>query len=106
LRNQRFFSLAELNEAIKEKLTEFNAKPFQKRAGSRLSTFTEEEQPLLLLLPKAHYELSTWKVATVQFNYHISVNGMFYSVPYELIKHNVASHVICRGVSRRQWRES
>jgi len=87
LRNQRFFSLVELNEAIKEKLTEFNAKPFQKRAGSRLSVFIDEEQPLLLPLPATHYELSTWKVATVQFNYHIAVNGMFYSVPHELIKH-------------------
>jgi transposase len=89
LRDQRFFSLGELNEAIKEKLTEFNAKPFQKRTGSRLSAFTEEEQPLLLPLPKTHYELSTWKIATVQFNYHISVNSMFYSVPYEFIKHKV-----------------
>jgi len=71
LRDQRFFSLGELNETIKEKLTEFNAKPFQKRTGSRLNDFTEEAQPLLLPLPKTHYELSPWKIATVQFNYHV-----------------------------------
>lgn len=89
IRHQKFFSFAELNQAIAEKLTEFNAKPFQKKPGSRLSVFLEEEKTLLLPLPKAHYELAVWKTATVQFNYHISVAGMFYSVPYEFIKHRV-----------------
>ena len=89
LRNQQFFSLRELNEAIKEKLHEFNRKPFQKKPGSRLSTFMEEEKYALLPLPTAPYELDIWKIATVQFNYHISVDKMYYSVPYEYIKHKV-----------------
>lgn len=89
LRNQQFFSLAELNAAIREKLEEFNRKPFQKKPGSRLSVFLEEEKPTLLPLPRDQYELAIWKVATVQFNYHISVEKMHYSVPYEYIKHKV-----------------
>lgn len=89
LRHQKFFSLKELNEAIAEKLLEFNTRPFQKKAGSRVSTFLEEEQALLLPLPRTDYELATWKLATVQFNYHVHVAGMFYSVPYEFIKHKV-----------------
>jgi len=44
---------------------------------------------MLLPLPAAPYELATWKIATVQFNYHISVDNMHYSVPYEYIKHKV-----------------
>lgn len=31
------------------------------------------------------YELTEWKQATVQFNYHTSVDGMLYSFPYEYI---------------------
>lgn len=89
LRNQKFFSLAKLNEAIREKLVVFNSKPFQKKEGSRLSVFLEEEKPMLLPLPAAPYELATWKIATVQFNYHISVDKMHYSVPCEYIKHKV-----------------
>ncbi len=89
LRNQKFFSLTELNKAIREKLNEFNNKPFQKKEGSRLSVFLEEEKPMLLPLPATPYELATWKIATVQFNYHISVDKMHYSVPYEYIKHKV-----------------
>lgn len=51
--------------------------------------FLEEEKPLLAPLPATRYELAEWKTATVQFNYHISVNGMLYSVPYEFIKRKV-----------------
>jgi transposase len=89
LRRQQFFSIAELNHAIAEKLDEFNHKPFQKKPGSRFSIFHEEEKAMLLPLPRDSYELALWRVATVQFNYHISVEKMHYSVPYEYIKHKV-----------------
>jgi len=89
LRRQRFFSLPELNLAIREKLEVFNKKPFQRKPGSRLSIFREEEKSLLLPLPNAPYELAVWKVATVQFNYHIAIEKMFYSTPYSYIKHKV-----------------
>jgi transposase len=89
LRNQRFFTLAELNAAIKAKLEIFNSNPFQKKAGSRLTSFLEEEKLALQPLPVSPYELAFWKVAVVQFNYHITVEKMYYSVPYEYIKHQV-----------------
>lgn len=89
LRNQQFFSRAELNQEIQVKLKALNTKPFQKKEGSRHSVFIHEEKPFLLALPATPYELATWKVATVQINYHISVEKMHYSVPYEYIKHRV-----------------
>ena len=88
LRNRQFLSLSELNEAIWERLYEFNHKPFQKKDGSRASMF-EEERPFLLKLPSEPYELSQWKIATVAPNYHIAVDKMNYSVPYEYIKQKV-----------------
>jgi transposase len=88
IRNQQFLSLRELNEAIREKLHIFNSKPFQKKAGSRSILFTEEK-PFLLPLPIRLFELATWKIATVQYNYHISVDNQNYSVPYEYIKQKV-----------------
>lgn len=51
--------------------------------------YLAEEKPFLLTLPATPYELATWKIATVQFNYHISVEKMHYSIPYEYIKHRV-----------------
>lgn len=88
LKNRQFFSLWELNEAIRERLNLFNSKPFQKKEGSRLTVFNEENY-YLLPLPSSHYEMSTWKIATVSPNYHISVEKMNYSVPYEYIKQKV-----------------
>ena len=89
LRDEQFFSFAELNRAIRDKLELFNQRLFQKKEGSRRSLFLEEEKPLLAPLPSTRFELSDWKTATVQFNYHISVDGMLYSVPYEYIKKKV-----------------
>ena len=89
LRNEQFFSLDELNRAIRQKLEDFSHRPFQKKEGSRYEIFRDEELPLLAPLPATPYELAEWKQATVQFNYHISVDGMLYSVPYEYIKKKV-----------------
>lgn len=89
LRNEQFFSLGELNAAIRVKLSAFNANLFQKKEGSRLKLFIEEEKPLLAPLPTTRYELAEWKIATVQFNYHISLDGMLYSIPFQYIKRKV-----------------
>src|SRR5215469_2891980 len=88
LRNRQFFSIYELNLAIKRKLGDFNKKPFQKKEGCRESAFAEE-RPFLIPLPDKPFELSTWKIATVQLNYHIAAGKMYYSVPYEYIKYKV-----------------
>ena len=88
-RNEPFFSLTELNHAIREKLQDYNAGLFQKKEGSRLSIFRDEEMPLLAPLPSTPYELAEWKQATVQFNYHISIDSMLYSIPFEYIKRKV-----------------
>ncbi|MCP3033580.1 IS21 family transposase [Halobacillus sp. A1] len=89
LRNETFFSLKELNQAIQIKLKEFNEKPFQKKTGSRQIAFYEEEKFALLPLPFKQYELATWKTATVPLDYHIVVDEIHYSVPYEYVKHKV-----------------
>ena len=81
-------SQCQSQEAIRQKLDEFHKKPFQKREGCRESAFVEE-RPFLIPLPDKPFELSTWKIATVQFNYHIAVDKMYYSVPYEYIKYKV-----------------
>lgn len=81
-----------MNKAIQDKLYEFNHKPFQKKEGSRADAF-EEERVFLLPLPSAPFELSAWKVATVQYNYHVSAERMNYSVPYEYIKQQVQARL-------------
>jgi transposase len=89
LRHEKHFSLGDLNRDIHQKLEEFNRKPFQKKDGSRQSVFFEQEKAFLLPLPKTPYELATWKIATVQINYHVTVDRQHYSVYYEYVKSKV-----------------
>jgi len=84
IRNESFFSLAELNEAIREKLSDFNHKPFKQKDGSRHSLFQDEKQ-FLQPLPVHHFELAEWKTLKVGPNYHVTCLGQNYSAPYEYI---------------------
>jgi transposase len=92
LRNGQFFTLPELNTAIHSKLTEFNTKPFQKLEGSRQTKFLDEK-PFLLPLPRHPFELSTWKVATVQKDYHVAYQAQYYSVPHTYIGKKVEMRI-------------
>lgn len=98
LRNEQFFSLGELNAEIRRRLKDYNSAPFQKKVGSRLSLFLEEEMPLLAPLPATRFELAEHRTATVQFNYHIAVDKMYYSVPSQYIKEKVDVRLTDRTV--------
>lgn len=84
LRNHRFFSLAELNRAIAEKLVVFNQRPLQKMKVSRKHLFETIDKPALAPLPAHRYEYAQWKKVTVNIDYHIEVDQHYYSVPYQL----------------------
>src|SRR5699024_5949174 len=85
LRNMKFFSIEELNDEVWKKLDQLNNRPFQNRKGTRWSAFLEDEKFALSSLPATPYRMSEWRTAKVRPDYHISINSMFYSVPYELI---------------------
>ena len=89
LRNHTFFSLEELNKAVAEKLIEFNNRKFKKMEGSRRSLFETIDKPALKPLPIQAYEYAEWKKATVNIDYHITVDDHHYSVPYQLAKEQV-----------------
>ena len=93
MRNKEIHSVFEANSFVKEYLAKFNAEKFQKRAGSRLEEYLTIEKEKLRPLPKTPYEYGTWKFATVQLNYHISVDKMYYSVPFKYIKERVRVRV-------------
>jgi len=89
LRDQRFFSMGELNQAIAPLVTKLNDKPFQKLEGSRNSWFETQEKAKLLPLPTAPFELATWALAKVNIDYHVAVDNHYYSVPYTLVHKQV-----------------
>ena len=89
LRDQKFFSIREMNEAITEKLEELNDRPFQKMAGTRRSAYLEEEKQYMLPLPATPFEAAVWSVAKVPNDYLVSDGRNKYSVPYNLIGETV-----------------
>jgi transposase len=89
LRHRSFFSLAEMNAAIADRLEAINTRPFAKLPGSRESTFKEREAPLLRALPAERYSHRTRKLARVHIDYHVELCGHYYSVPYHLVRERV-----------------
>ena len=85
LRNRDFFSLAELNQAIRALLPELNDRPMRHIGLSRREQFEQIDQPALKPLPKQRYQLAHWKTVRVNIDYHIALEHNFYSVPYQLI---------------------
>jgi hypothetical protein len=85
LRHHKFFSLEELNVAIRELLTKLNNRPFRKRDGSRASVFAAIDKPALKPLPAEPFDLSEWSRARVNIDYNISFDANLYSVPYNLV---------------------
>jgi transposase len=90
LRHRQLFSLAEANAAIAEKVEEFNSRPFAPpREGSRRALFEAIERGKLKPLPAEPLVIGQWLTARVNIDYHIAVDGHFYSVPYRLVHQRV-----------------
>ena len=82
LRHRTFFSLAELNGAIRELLTRLNHRKFKKLDTTRARLFEEVDRPALKPLPTTPFEFAERKKATVHPDYHVEVDHHYYSVPY------------------------
>ena len=66
-----------------------NRQPFQKLPESRLSQFEKLEKPLLRPLPVNRYVFAEWKKAKAGIDYHIALDGHYYSVPFTFAKKNL-----------------
>jgi len=98
LRHRTFFSLAELNQAIRKLLTELNSRKMEHLEKSRRELFEELDRPALRPLPERPYEYATWKAARVNIDYHVEFEKHFYSVPFTLIHEQVRIRVTERLV--------
>lgn len=98
LRHQQFFSLHALNQAIAVLLEDLNRRPFKKLDGCRRDWFEQLDQPALRPLPAHPYEVVTFKRCKVNIDYHIEVNGGFYSVPSALARQSVDARVSAHTV--------
>jgi len=98
LRNRRFFSLTELNAAIRELTTQLNARVTRHLGTSRRALFDEIERPALKPLPVEPYVSAEWKQCKFAFDYHVEVEHHYYSVPHTLLRETVWVRVAAQTV--------
>jgi len=89
LRHVTFFTLSDLNRAIRLLLEDLNTRPFKKLPGTRRSQFDLLDYPVMRVLPAVPYEDAEWKRARVSIDCHIEVDHHFYSVPSALVRRDV-----------------
>jgi transposase len=89
LRKRQFFSLHEVQTAIREQLEVLNNRVMQGPGRSRRQEFEAIDQPNLRPLPERPYEYAEWKTATVHMDYHVEFEDHLYSVPFHLIHQKV-----------------
>lgn len=89
LRHRTFFTLADLNAAIRERIEAINDRPMKTLGVSRRTLWTQLDRPALRPLPATRYELAEWKPCRVNIDYHVEVAHSFYSVPYQLVHERV-----------------
>jgi len=93
LRHRRFFSLGELNAAIRALLDELNNRPMRGWGASRRALFEQLDQSALGPLPPLPYEYAEWKRCRVGLDYHVEIAKHYYSVPHPLIRQEIEARI-------------
>ena len=78
LRNRRFFSLVDLNAAIRECVADLNAKVTRKIGKSRAELLETLDRPALDALPAEPYRYAEWKKCLVAPDYHVEVDKHYH----------------------------
>jgi len=98
LRNRRFFSLAELNAAIRGCVIELNARVSKHLGASRRELFEQLDRPALKPLPQEPYPYAEWQERRVGLDYHVEVEKHYYSVPHRLLREKVWTRLTTRTI--------
>jgi transposase len=98
LRNRRFFSLAELNQAIRELVIQLNDRPMRGWGTTRRALYEQIDRPALRELPPTPYEYADWKRCRVNLDYHVEIDKHFYSVPFRLLREEVEARITAKTV--------
>ena len=98
LRNRRFFSLAEANQAIRELLEELNDRQSKHLGACRRRLFEELDRPALKPLPAQAYEYAEWKQRRAGLDYHVEVAKHYYSVPHALARQKLWARITDRTI--------
>jgi hypothetical protein len=72
--------------------------PMRRLGVSRRDLFLELDKPALKSLPAEPYEYAEWRVRRVGLDYHVDIDGHYYSVPHRLIREQLDARITARTV--------
>ena len=98
LRHRRFFSLAELNAAIRALLDDLNNRLMRGWGVSRRTLYEQLDRPALVALPPGPYEYAEWKRCRVGLDYHVEIAKHYYSVPHQRLRQEVEARITAATV--------
>src|SRR3972149_5766511 len=101
LRHRTFYSLPELNTAIRECLERLNTRLLRKARKSRRELFETVDRVSALPLPERPYEYAEWLKARVNIDYHIERDGHYYSVPFHLLRERLDVRLTATTIEAR-----
>jgi transposase len=78
--------------------TDLNTRPIRKLGVSRSQLFEELDRPALGPLPVEPYVYAEWRIRRVSLDYHVDIDGHYYSVPHRLQREQVESRITARTV--------
>ena len=87
LRRRIFYSLAELNAAIRTLMADLNDNRVLRRLNkTRRQIFEELDKPALKALPVERYVYAEWRRRRARLDYHVEIERHYYSVPYRFAR--------------------
>ena len=98
LRNRQFFSITDLNDAIRDCVTTLNERVTRHLGASRRTLFDDVERTTLKPLPAEPYVYAEWKQCRAGLDYHVEVEKHFYSVPHTLLRETMWARITAHTV--------
>jgi transposase len=99
LRHRRFHGLGELNQAIQALLVDLNERrPIRRLGLTRRQLLEDLDRPALKPLPAEPYVFAEWRARRVGLDYHLDIDGHYYSVPYRFAREQVEVRLTARTV--------
>lgn len=99
LRHRRFYSLAELNQAIQNMLVDINEqRPLRRLGITRRKLFEDLDRSMLKPLPAEPYVYAEWRLRRAGLDYHVEVEDHYYSVPYRFANEELSVRITARTI--------
>ena len=98
LRNRKFFTLAALNDAIRDCVTTLNERVTRHLGASRRGLFETIERSALKPLPAEPFVFAAWQECKAGLDYHVEVDKHYYSVPHTLLREKMWARITARTV--------